>query len=915
MPFKLSMLLSADAKGAQKELASTKKAVKETGDAAKQFGKKARVASAGTKSLASSADRATAEVQALAAAEQRAAQTALNLGKSNKLAAGQVGNLTAQFNDIGVMMAAGQNPLQLAMQQGTQITQVIGPMGAAGAVKALGAAFMQMINPVTLITIGTIAAGAAMFNWLRSAGPAVVTFEDAMSELTSGIDSYSKAVKLAGQSTDELEGTFGSAAGMAAIYLQDLKGAEFRQRQKEIANVFSSLLEDAELKMPRFDQADLYNLADVFDLSVWERENRRLINSVLSDFADFSRSSTGSLDDQIAAIGALITSYESAASASGGLSEAEDANLKTLKQISLDLFKLQELKAGGTTGEDAKKLKSARDLLDTLEQEVALNAVIVAHGKTSAEVFNHRLGLERARYALKVAELPLAKEIMAAWDHANPSRDPQAERLENFHRILAATRAQAALSQTAADQMLANLRQEEAVRIAILVHGKDSVQVTDLRWAAEERVLNAQLDAANIAGTNRAEIVASARAAYDAETATNAWADAMAGVRSEVDAILSGIANLGSGLIGNAAKQVEIDALRAGKTVREAARAATAFKRDVDFDGQAAGASWFDRTFTIPAKRGLAEYGDLLDETLDAERAAARKRNQTKGGGGSAKQQDALAKLISKEREELAILRVVDPLQKELIKNREALAGATGVERDMVTALIAARIRETAQMEALQDSYDTFGSTALSSLDDLIVQGKDLDDVLAGLARSLASAALQATVLGTGPLAGLFGTAGGGGLFGSLWKTIFRAEGGPVTGEGGPTEDKVMMFASPGEYVVKAAQASRHRSLLDAINSGAIDALPAFAAGGAIGPVTAAPSFLAHNTNARPATFDQTPQKVVVELHLSDDLDARIDDQSQGVALRVMKDGIEEFSNVGLTYRVKQIVSDERAVG
>jgi hypothetical protein len=78
-------------------------------------------------------------------------------------------NLAAQFNDIGVMLASGQSPLLLAIQQGTQISQVLGPMKAGAAVAALKTALMSLMSPVTLITIGSIAAGAALVQWLMSA--------------------------------------------------------------------------------------------------------------------------------------------------------------------------------------------------------------------------------------------------------------------------------------------------------------------------------------------------------------------------------------------------------------------------------------------------------------------------------------------------------------------------------------------------------------------------------------------------------------------------------------------------------------------------------------------------------------------------------------------------------------------------
>ena len=80
--------------------------------------------------------------------------------RSTQSAAMQTGNLAAQFNDIAVQLAQpGTSPFLIAIQQGTQIGQVLGPMGAGGAVKSLGAAFLAVLSPVNLFTIGVIAAG------------------------------------------------------------------------------------------------------------------------------------------------------------------------------------------------------------------------------------------------------------------------------------------------------------------------------------------------------------------------------------------------------------------------------------------------------------------------------------------------------------------------------------------------------------------------------------------------------------------------------------------------------------------------------------------------------------------------------------------------------------------------------------
>ena len=78
-----------------------------------------------------------------------AAAAAGKAGGSIKGAGAHTANLAAQFNDIGVQLAAGQSPLMLAVQQGTQINQVLAQMGGGGgALKSLRAAFASIISPI-----------------------------------------------------------------------------------------------------------------------------------------------------------------------------------------------------------------------------------------------------------------------------------------------------------------------------------------------------------------------------------------------------------------------------------------------------------------------------------------------------------------------------------------------------------------------------------------------------------------------------------------------------------------------------------------------------------------------------------------------------------------------------------------------
>lgn len=130
--------------------------------------------------------------------------------RSTQGVAMQTGNLAAQFNDIAVQLAQpGTSPFLIAIQQGTQISQVIGPMGATGAVKALGTALTSLLNPINLVTIGVIAAGGFVVQWLMSLGDAsesagkslaeqaapVDSLKGKISELQSITDAYAKAIR------------------------------------------------------------------------------------------------------------------------------------------------------------------------------------------------------------------------------------------------------------------------------------------------------------------------------------------------------------------------------------------------------------------------------------------------------------------------------------------------------------------------------------------------------------------------------------------------------------------------------------------------------------------------------------------------------------------------------------------------
>lgn len=106
------------------------------------------------------------------------------------------------------------------------------------------------------------------------------------------------------------------------------------------------------------------------------------------------------------------------------------------------------------------------------------------------------------------------------------------------------------------------------------------------------------------------------------------------------------------------------------------------------------------------------------------------------------------------------------------------------------TAAAAAIDKLTTAQKQFNDTGTYLGEGVVNALDQIALQGDDAADVVANLAKQLASAALQAGLLGSGPLAGLFGggaapaSGAPGGIIGSLAGLLFggfREGGGDVS--------------------------------------------------------------------------------------------------------------------------------------
>jgi len=192
---------------------------------------------------------------------------------------------------------------------------------------------------------------------------------------------------------------------------------------------------------------------------------------------------------------------------------------------------------------------------------------------------------------------------------------------------------------------------------------------------------------------------------------TGAWASAMSGVRAEIDAIASSLANIGGGVINNAAKRAELTALQAGKSVKEAAVARERFRREQEWAAREKSAGsgiggWLQRQ-AIGAERYQFEEGVRLDSQLDAARAAARKAASSSRGGSSRRvevlgdESRQLERLIKQTNnrtfaldQENAALRLLIDGQAETMEGAKLLAAAQAAGMSATDANTLAMVRQ-----------------------------------------------------------------------------------------------------------------------------------------------------------------------------------------------------------------------------
>lgn len=811
--FNAAILVTADASGARRELKATEGSLQALGPAARSAGTSA---SAGLRAI-------EVDVAAL-----------------RRSSTGVTSNLVANFNDVDQMLAAGQSPLLLAAQQGTQISQALGQAGAAGSARLLGEAFVGMLAPTNLAVFAAVAGLGLMVNGLRGLIGETRSVEDAFGDLDAATKAWREAASVG---VADLKQEFGTITPEILAMQRDLTNLRLTEMLLSAAAAASTLGQalnpgNFELNTRGGKIADL--------LGVEERSGvNQIANPQVEEFDRLLETQRSAVDagEQIAALDRMQALILQSA---GGLKQMNDEQRtfygQTI-QLERQLRLTQAAEEGIGSAQQIAQDRAAR-MLDTLRDEANIRRQVAIYGEESRQVAAARVEAERRVFEATLAGLDVSDQtkvsLREAWEAANGAQGSAA----------------------------------------------------DLAMSL--------LDAAGAGDDTRRAIADAWDILTGAADATNVWAIAMSGVAAEVRGIGAALASLGSAGIANASKEIELEALRSGKSVAEARRsvAEAEFRSEAELNKVRIG--------NRMAEAVLQEQLDglELDRQLEGERKVASERDRAAARSGAGKsggrQTEGADRLIRSLQRELDILRATDPVQKEMIRNREALAAATDAERLMVEELIKAKVRETEQQQQAQEAWDFSKNTAYDALDALIFQGEEASDVMANLAKAIGQALMQSALLGTGPLAGIFGGQGTG-LFDVIgeWMGIpGAADGGFITGPGGPRDDQVLTWLSNGEYVVNAAATARHRPLLEAINGA-----PRFASGGVVGG------------GAMVQGRDGSAMPIVIDLRLTDDLDARIAERSRDVSVRVMRGGLEEYDTKVLPRRMRAINGDPRRVG
>lgn len=328
-----------------------------------------KAASAALNTARATEAAARAEVARAASLRQMADATETATGLTNKMGT-SAGGIAAQFNDIGVSAAGGMNPLLIALQQGTQLTQGFAGQSSRQVLSGLGAAFASVVSPVSLLTIGLVAGAAALIQWAAGAlgaGDNTEEFDKSLQRANDHLERMRElSQSLSVDGLDELRQKYGEVTEEVLRMVAAQERAEERAARTELQSGIDSL---ASQGAGRFfdigisEQASgIIRLQDALSLS---RRDAELMYQALQNL-----STASGVQDQADALVVLRGYLEDIARGTG---EGAEAAEEMLTQVlgSEDAARQLLAMAGGLPGVFNAAASAAAGIAAELDRAVA----------------------------------------------------------------------------------------------------------------------------------------------------------------------------------------------------------------------------------------------------------------------------------------------------------------------------------------------------------------------------------------------------------------------------------------------------------------------------------------------------------------------------------------------------------------
>ncbi|WP_288075995.1 phage tail length tape measure family protein [Pseudomonas sp.] len=341
-------------------------------------------------------------------AEKRLADAAAKAGMSVAQMKNALRGVPAQFTDIAVSLQSGQNPLTVFLQQGGQLKDMFGSAG--GAARALGAYVVGLVNPLTLAAAAAALLGVAYYQGSKEQDAFVLALAKTgnqsgvtMSQLKAYAEQLDKGSITQAKAAESLA-LFVSAGvsgdGMLQQYTQTAIAWEKATGEgvNVVAQKFAALQGDPLKAALKLNGSMNFLTQSTYDqiAALEEQGQKTQAAEVAMNALD------AAMAERTKNINANLGTIEKTWNAiTGAAKQAWDAMLNVGRAKSLDerlvaaqeaLRKMEEQGAGlFERGTYKQQLAAQRELVSSLEQQSATEAINAAAAKTQKEQVQARV--------------------------------------------------------------------------------------------------------------------------------------------------------------------------------------------------------------------------------------------------------------------------------------------------------------------------------------------------------------------------------------------------------------------------------------------------------------------------------------------------------------------------------------------